>query len=77
MPLTTSANYIGTVGRSLRMEAFQIQLTGDLATKFDVEYRAYVQGSGWQSVKRNGETAGTTGQSLRIEQVEIKLVPKS
>lgn len=77
MSWQTSANFIGTTGRSLRMEAFEVKLTGVLAAEFDVEYRAYVQGSGWQSWRRNGQTAGTTGQSLRLEQVAVRLVPKA
>jgi len=36
-------------------------------------YRAHVQSIGWQSWVKNGELSGTTGKSLRIESVEIKL----
>ena len=37
-----------------------------------VEYRAHVQNIGWQNWVKNGELAGTTGQSLRLEALEIK-----
>jgi uncharacterized protein YjdB len=76
----------GTTDCSLRVEAIQIEIrsktdgapsdTGSvlsassLSTK-DVQYRAYVQGTGWQSTVENGETAGTENKSLRVEAVEI------
>jgi uncharacterized protein YjdB len=58
------------------LEAFEIKLTGDLATKFRVEYRAHVSGIGWQSYVADGATAGTTGQARSVEAVQIRLVPK-
>ena len=39
----------------------------------NVEYQTYVQGIGWQSWKKNGELAGTSGQSKRIEAIRVKL----
>ena len=38
-----------------------------------INYQAYVQNVGWQSVVGAGETAGTTGQKLRIEALRINL----
>jgi len=67
----------GTTGQSLRMEAVQIKLTGNLEKNYDVVYRAHVQNIGWQPWTVNGGTAGTTGRSLRVEAVEIKLVKKN
>nr|MBS1899173.1 CotH kinase family protein [Actinomycetota bacterium] len=72
----TTGNQIGTTGQGKRLESFQIKLTGDLATKFSVQYRAHVQTIGWQNWVSDGATAGTVGQSLRIEAVQIRLVPK-
>ncbi|GKU82943.1 M15 family metallopeptidase [Niallia sp. NCCP-28] len=43
------------------------------STNPSVVYEAHVQGIGWQGKKRNGETAGTTGKSLRVEAVTVKL----
>jgi uncharacterized protein YjdB len=37
----------------------------------NVCYRAHVQDIGWQGWKCNGEIAGTTGQSLRLEALDI------
>ncbi len=38
-----------------------------------VAYQAHVQNIGWQSAVRNGATAGTSGQSLRVEAVKLWL----
>ena len=60
---------IGTIGKSLRLEAFRLHLTGVPDKK--LYYEAHVQGIGWQGVRKDGEMAGTTGQSMRIEAVKI------
>jgi uncharacterized protein YjdB len=41
-----------------------------------VQYRAYVQNIGWQPWVFNGQQAGTTGQSLQIEAIEISISGK-
>ena len=38
-----------------------------------IKYQTHVQYVGWQGWKNNGETAGTTGQSLRLEGIYINL----
>ena len=58
------------------MEAIEIRLTGELAEQYDVVYRAHVQNIGWQDWVSNGEKAGTSGQSLRVESVQIRLEKK-
>ncbi|SHI89666.1 hydrophobic W protein [Clostridium amylolyticum] len=45
----------------------------DPAPKPSVIYEAHVQDIGWQGKRKNGETAGTTGQSKRLEALTIKL----
>ena len=60
---------IGTTGKSLRLEAFRLHLTGVPDKK--LYYEAHIQDIGWQGVRSNGEMAGTTGQSKRIEAVKI------
>lgn len=62
---------IGTIGKSLRLEAFRLHLAGVPDKK--LYYEAHVQGIGWQGKKADGEVAGTTGQSKRIEAVRIWL----
>ena len=66
----------GTVGKSKRLEAIQITLSGDMADHYNVYYRVHVQDYGWQDWVENGATAGTTGQGKRLEAIQIKLVPK-
>ncbi len=68
---------IGTEGKGLRMEAFEVRLTGGLQTNFSVEYRAHVQDKGWMSWVKSGATAGTSGQGLRVEAVQIRLIAKN
>lgn len=63
---------VGTTGKSLRMEAFRVDLLCP-GLSGAVEYRAKVQGTGWQPWVTNGATAGTTGKALRIEALDIKL----
>lgn len=86
----------GTVGKSLRMEAFTAQLTGQIANYYDIIYDSHVQNIGWQAAPnlyamqsnpqavasetkwfKNGQEVGTNDRSLRMEALEIKLVPKA
>lgn len=46
---------------------------GSVCDGKSVEYRAHVQKLGWQAWVANGATAGTTGQGLRTEAVQIVL----
>jgi len=66
----------GTHGKSLRVEAIRIMLTGEASEWYDVSYCAHVQNLGWRPWTSNGGLAGTTGQSLRVEAFQIKLVKK-
>ena len=59
-----------------RIEALQIKLTGEMAEHYDVYYRLYVQSFGWLAWAMNGQMAGTTGTSRRIEKVQILLREK-
>ena len=54
-----------------------MKITLSNTSNYDVTYRAYVQNIGWMNWVKNGEVAGTTGRSLRIEAYEVKLVPKT
>lgn len=60
----------GTTGRNLRVEAFQMKLSG---VSGNISYRAHVQDIGWMSSVSNGATAGTTGKCLRIEAFQVTL----
>lgn len=41
-----------------------------------VKYRTYIQKDGWQGWKKNGAMSGTSGRSLRLEGIKVKLAGK-
>lgn len=89
-PVVENGQTSGTMGRSLRVEAFRAHLVangtatasdatasdaaGTLPAGAKIEYQAFVQGLGWQFVEANGGIAGTRGRALRIEAFRITLV---
>ena len=82
-----NGNAAGTQGYGCRMEAIQIILvdkgaeapSSDGAAVSDafrartnnVSYSVHVQHFGWQEDMKDGDTAGTTGRSLRLEAIQI------
>ena len=42
-------------------------------TPFHIAYSAHVKSYGWLNYVRDGQTAGTTGESRRLEAVKIRL----
>ena len=62
------------------VEGFGMTYKAQEVTKVDasnkIEYKAMVQDVGWQPVKSNGQTAGTTGQKKRLEALWIKYTGK-
>ncbi|MEO1815846.1 MAG: Ig-like domain-containing protein [Acetobacterium sp.] len=75
-----SPKIIGTVGQSKRIEGFEIKLTGELPAGMMIRYNVHVENKGWlydendaSSWPRDGDYAGTRGESLRIEAVKIVL----
>ena len=66
----------GTEGKSLRLEAMRINLTGNLALNYDIYYRVHAQNVGWMGWAKNGADAGTAGQSFRLEALQIVIVFK-
>ncbi len=67
----------GTTGEANSLEAVKISLAGDDAKNYSVYYKAHVANIGWQDWHKDGEEAGTTGQSLPIEAIRILVIPKS
>lgn len=71
----------GTTGQGKNMEALQMMLpdasaVGESSINYyngDIEYRAHVSDIGWQNWVRNNEIAGTTGQSKKMEALQIRL----
>ena len=66
----------GTTGRSLRLEALTMEVTGDLARYYSIYYRVHAQNAGWLGWAKDGEQAGTVGYSLRLEAIQVVLIPK-
>ncbi|MFD1900022.1 hypothetical protein [Enterococcus termitis] len=56
----------GTTKKGLRLEAIELKMLGET-----IEYKVHVQDSGWQTWKKNGQTAGTTGKNLRVEAIKV------
>ena len=66
----------GVVSSGKQIEAIRIRLTGDLASKFDVYYRAHTGSLGWLGWAKNGANAGTATINLRMEAFEIAVTIK-
>lgn len=69
----------GVAGSGKRIEAIQIKLVkknsmSSVGTNLGVAYQTQVQTYGWQNWVANGGTAGTTGESKRMEAVKISLL---
>ena len=74
----------GSEGLSMRMEAFQVRLvakgaaapgsTSRPALKGHVGYSTHVKNIGWQGEVRDARAAGTTGRSLRVEGLKVRLI---
>lgn len=71
--LADKGQYAGTVGKSKRMEAIRMELTGELANRYEVLYRVHMQTYGWMNTVPGGTIAGTTGKGKRLEAIKIDL----
>lgn len=63
----------GTSGKSLRVEALKIKLTGSLPDGASITYQAHVQKNGWMAAVSDGEMAGTSGKALRVEALKLTI----
>ena len=66
----------GTTGKSLRLEAVQIYLSGEISNYYDLYYRVNAKGLGWMKWVKNGNPAGTVGYGRRLTGIQIRLVKK-
>ena len=71
---------LGTRGQAKRVERITVNFTNDSLTDSagnlldgGLEYRVHVQDIGWMDWVKQGTSAGTAGQSKRLEGLEIKL----
>lgn len=60
------------------VQAIRFKLTGELAKRFDVYYRACARSTGWLDWAKNGKAAGVVGikSKLRLVAYQLKVVPK-
>ncbi len=74
----------GTSGFSKRLEAIEIVLvekggkapgstTDSFLENIKLQYKTHVQTYGWQDWASNGEMSGTSGQSKRLEAIQIRV----
>ena len=82
---TKNGESAGTEGLSKRLEAIEIRLIekggeapGNIENSFikeqsSVKYKTHVQNYGWQNWVSDGIMSGTSGESLRLEGIEINL----
>lgn len=70
----------GTEGQGLRLEGIKINVDqaflDEIGTDLTVKYNVHVQNIGWQGSVENGELAGTVGQGLRLEAINIDFLGK-
>lgn len=71
-------DFAGSQSKSQRVEAIQIVLTGadgKALPGYSVQYQVHIQDYGWsQGWQADGAIAGTSGESKRLEAVQIKIV---
>ncbi|URZ16947.1 Ig-like domain-containing protein [Clostridium felsineum] len=68
----SSGDTSGTIGQSLRVETFRINLINAPAGA-KIKYSAHVQNIGWMDFVYSPNMAGTVNQSLRLEAFKISL----
>ena len=73
MDWAKNGSQIGTTGRALRLEAFQMKLGGHFAQSSGVSYQAHLQNTGWQGWKSQEQVAGETGTAKRVECFQVSL----
>lgn len=62
---------------SVPVQAVRIWLTGDVKKHYDVLYRLYVKGAGWQPWSKNKAKNGKTGSGYYATAIQVKLSPKT
>ena len=74
VPFVNEGQFIGTRGQSRRLEGFAIELTGPMASSYNVFYMAHLQDIGDTRFFQGGEFCGTRGQSRRVEGILVYVV---
>lgn len=71
---SSSGNVPGVNGRCDMNYCFNGSLLNVDDSKMHIQYEAHVSNIGWMSSKRDGSTAGTTGQSKSVEDLKASIL---
>ena len=71
---SSSGNVPGVNGRCDMNCCFNGSLLNVDDSKMHIQYEAHVSNIGWMSSKRDGSTAGTTGQSKSVEDLKVSIL---
>ena len=71
---SNSGNVPGVNGRCDMNFCFNGSLLNVDDSKMHIQYEAHVSNIGWMSSKRDGSTAGTTGQSKSVEDLKVSIL---
>ena len=71
---SSSGNVPGVNGRCDMNYCFNGSLLNVDDSKMHIQYEAHVSNIGWMSSKRDGSTAGTTGQSKSLEDLKVSIL---
>ena len=71
---SSSGNVPGVNGRCDMNYCFNGSLLNVDDNKMHIQYEAHVSNIGWMSCKRDGSTAGTTGQSKSVEDLKVSIL---
>ena len=71
---SSSGNVPGVNGRCDMNYCFNGSLLNVDDNKMHIQYEAHVSNIGWMSSKRDGSTAGTTGQSKSVEDLKVSIL---
>lgn len=69
----TGGNLSGTVGEGKRLEALNVQLTGDFPSTANIQTYAHIQNLGDRGPFPMGLDAGSEGMGLRLESIRLVL----
>ena len=71
---SSSGNVLGVNGRCDMNYCFNGSFLNVDDNKMHIQYEAHVSNIGWMSSKRDGSTAGTTGQSKSVEDLKVSIL---
>lgn len=72
----TTGGVAGSTTNGQAIEAINISLTGDIASKYDVYYRVHLGEGNWLGWAKNGAPAGKVGFGSEIRAIQVRLITK-